>query len=126
MASKKINSSERYMLKGSLKKNGFDRWRIVTTGFSTVTGEERTFFIEFFAVNPLISPNECILGFKSRMPKSEADLQHALAGTQAAMSSNKETFVQPSFFMVKAGVLGAGGKHINAYYSADNVDFSKT
>ena len=81
MAVKKISRNERYMLKGALKRNGFDEWRIVTNGFNKTTGEEKTFLIEFYVVNPALSPDKCVLGFKSRNKKSASDLQYALAGT---------------------------------------------
>ena len=82
MVAQKNTSNEHYMLKGSLRKNGFDRWRLVTVGRETETGEERVFFIEFYIVNPLLSPEECVLGFKSRVNvNTEEDLHAALAGT---------------------------------------------
>lgn len=126
MAVKKINRNERYMLKGTLKKNGFDEWRIVANGFNKATGEEKAFFIEFYVVNPSLSPKKCVLGFKSRKTKTAADLQYALAGTEAATTMQTEELVQPSFAMVKAGVLAEGGKQINAYYPTENLVFGKT
>ena len=60
MLAKKMNGNERYMLKGSLKKNGYDSWRLVFSAFCDQTGEERTFFIEFFVINPALSPKECV------------------------------------------------------------------
>ena len=125
MGLKKINGNERYMLKGSLRKNGFDRWRLVTSGFNKTTGEERTFLIEFYVVNPALSPKEVVLGFKSRKAQSAADLQYALAGTQAAINIQSEKYVQPSFVMVKAGVLGRGGKQINAYFPCSSLQVGK-
>ncbi|MBO4403871.1 MAG: hypothetical protein J5780_00890 [Treponema sp.] len=126
MAGKKIKSNQRFMLKGSLKKGGFDRWRLVTCANSCSTGEERTFFIEYYFVNPFLSPDECILGFKSRIGSSAADLQYALAGTEAAKSLKGESLVQPSFVMVKAGVLGPdGGRHMNRYVPFSSVHFGK-
>ena len=74
MVAQKNTSNERYMLKGSLRKNGFDRWRLVTSGRDAENGEERVFFIEFYVVNPLLSPDECQLGFKSRVNNSEEEL----------------------------------------------------
>src|SRR5574344_2485185 len=113
MASTKNN---KYMLKGSLRKNGFDRWRFVCNGISSTTGEEKPFFIEYYIINPALSPSECVLGFKSRLAKTEADLQYALAGTQSAKSAAEEILVHPSFVMIKAGSASRGGKQINAYF----------
>ncbi len=121
MVANKISRSKKYKLTGLLKKNGFDRWRIVANGKSSVTGEECTFFIEFYIVNPALSPNTCILGFKSRLPQTPADLQNALAGTENEKSLLMEESVQPSFVMVKAGKLSKGGKQINAYFPSNNL-----
>ncbi len=112
----KISRNKRYKLGGSLKKNGFDRWRLIANGISSITGEECTFFIEFYIVNPALSPSECILGFKSRMRKTPEDLQYALAGTENEKNLLKEETVQPSFVMVKAGKLSKRGKQLNAYF----------
>ena len=126
MAVKTVSRNERYMLRGALKKNGFDRWRLVTAGVDAVTGEERNFFIEFYVVNPGLSPDECVFGFKSRPAVSAEDLQYALAGTQAAQTLQSERFVQPSFVMVKAGLFAHGGKHINAYYPSSQLKSGHT
>ena len=105
MAAKKICRNEKLQLKGSLKKNGFDRWRLVTNAVSSVSGEEKTFFIEFYAVNPALSPKECVLGFKNRFNKSTEDFQYVLPGSETAKNFTSQTYVSPSFFMIKAGVL---------------------
>lgn len=114
------------MIKGSLKKMGFDRWRLVTCANSAATGEERTFFIEFYFLNPFLSPAECVLGYKSRYGKTSADLQYALAGTDSAKSMQGESMVLPSFVMVKAGYHSVhGGKQINSYFPINQVRFGK-
>lgn len=125
MILKKKSHSDRYLLKGSLKKNGFEHWKLITNGVSNETGEERTFFIEFYVVNPLLSPNECVLGFKNRFSKTTQDLQYALAGTISALSATEESFVQPSFVMVKAGVYSQNGKHVNAYFPCGTMETTK-
>ena len=119
MANKKYN---KYMLKGSLRKNGFDRWRLVTNGINSITGEERTFFIEFYIVNPALNTDEYTLGYKSTLKTSEEDLQYALAGTLSANSAAEEIIKQPSFVMVKAGCLGTNGKHINTYFPSSKFE----
>ena len=126
MAGKKIKPNQRFMLKGSLRKQGFDRWRLVTCASSVSTGEECTFFIEYYFLNPFISPEECNLGFKSRYGKTAADLQYALAGNPGGSSVPVESYVQPSFVMVKAGVLKTdGGKQINNFIPFNKVHFGK-
>ncbi len=112
----KIDRSRRYKLAGLLKKNGFDRWRISASAISSITGEEHSFFIEFYVVNPALSPEKPVLGFKSRLPKTDTDLLYALAGTESEKPLLTEEFVQPSFVMVKAGMLSVNGKQLNAYF----------
>ncbi len=120
-----VSNNERYMLKGSLKKNGFDWWRVVTSAVSHTTGEECIFFIEFYVVNPALSPQDCVLGFKNRFARTESDLHSALAGTEAAHKIEAETYVLPSFAMVKAGIYGEDGKQINAYYPTGSIETDK-
>ncbi len=127
MVAQKNTSNEHYMLKGSLRKNGFDRWRLVTVGRETETGEERVFFIEFYIVNPLLSPEECVLGFKSRVNvNTEEDLHAALAGTASVKKIKSEDLVQPSFAMVRAGYLSTNGRQINGYFPSNQIQTGKT
>ena len=56
MASKKLSHFDNYLLKGKLRRNGYEHWRYVFTGVDKVTGEQRPFFIELYYINPLISP----------------------------------------------------------------------
>ncbi|MCH5291285.1 MAG: hypothetical protein J1D88_05945 [Treponema sp.] len=127
MASKKISRNERYMLKrGALKKSGFDCWRLVTNAANRATGEEKRFFVEFYIVNPALSPKECVLGFKSRITTTEADLHSTLEGSPATSAAGAEVMVQPSFVMVKAGVFCVGGKHINRYFPSSQLESGKS
>lgn len=123
MNSNKIRRKEKIKLNGSYKKSGFDRWRLVTNGVNYVTGEEKTFFIEFYVVNPSRSLDEAVLGFKNRYNKTVSDLQFALANSEAAKSLTSQVFVTPSFFMVRAGILSSGARHMNSYYPCSAVDF---
>ena len=107
----RIDRSKRYMLNGLFKKNGFDRWRLAFTGVSEDTGEESSFFIEFYIVNPLLSPSECVLGFKNRVEATEKNIAYNL--------SSPEKYVKPSFVMVKVGRLCKNGKQINAYFPSN-------
>ncbi|MBE5983859.1 hypothetical protein ACOAOT_12545 [Lacrimispora sp. AGF001] len=50
-----------YMLNGYLGKNGYDWWWHSFTGYHRITGEQRSFFIEYFICNPLIGGNQAIL-----------------------------------------------------------------
>lgn len=125
MAAKKICRNEKLQLKGSLKKNGFDRWRLVTNAVNSVSGEEKTFFIEFYAVNPALSPKECVLGFKNRFNKSTEDFQYVLPGSETAKNFTSQTYVSPSFFMIKAGVLSASANQMNSYFPPEILSAKK-
>ena len=125
MMKNNVTRNERLMLKGSLKKNGFERWRFITNAVSLESGLEKVFFIEFYILNPQVSPEECVLGFKNRFEKTAEDLQYALAGTESAESAASQKFVVPSFTMVRAGYFGAGGRQVSAYFPNGQIEFGK-
>lgn len=87
------------MLRGSLAKKGYMRWWHSFTGTEPENGESRTFFVEFFIVNPSLGGSKPILG---QHPKS------------------KKQGLKPSYVMVKAGVFpdenGNGGLQLHAFY----------
>lgn len=121
MANQKINRNERYMLKGRLRKGGYDHWRLITSGISKKSGVEHVFFIEFYVLNPAVSPDKCVLGFESRGAVSDESLHAVLAGTQSVNDVQAETYVQPSFVMVKAGVFRENGKHVNTFFPSKDI-----
>ncbi len=125
LASNKIRRTEKLQLSGSLKKKGFDRWRLVTNGTSVISGEEKTFFIEFYVVNPAVSSQKYVLGFKNRFDKSAEDFQFVLAGTDSAKNIASQEFVIPSFFMIRVGVLSVNGCSINSYFNPADLLSSK-
>lgn len=103
-------SRNAYMLRGSLKKRGYMRFWHSFTGICKDSGEARTFFIEYFIINPGLGGEQPILG------------QHPYY---------KKRGMKPSYVMIKAGVypLGVnspsyadtsednrGGKQLHAFY----------
>lgn len=122
---KKYQRYEQYVLRGKLRHNGFERWRYSFVGTHKTTGEERSFFIELYLVNPSVSPKEPVLAQKSRLSLSENDLQYALAGTSSAQNAASEVVVQPSYVLVKAGMFGASGKQLNAFFAANQLAWHK-
>ena len=126
MAGSKISKRfDQYVLHGKLRQEGFERWRYVFSAFNKNSGQEKKFFIEMYMVNPAVSPKTAVLGQKSRLAISESDLQYALAGTQAAAHANDELSVTPSFVLVKAGMFGREGKHINKFLAPSQFSFVK-
>lgn len=88
-----------HMLRGSLAKKGYMRWWHSFSGIQPESGEIRSFFIEFFIVNPALGGDVPVLG------------QHPY---------NKKRGAKPSYVMVKAGVFpdgeGNGGRQLHAFY----------
>lgn len=87
------------MLRGSLARRGYCRWWHSFSGVQPETGETRTFFIEFYVVNPALGGDQPILG------------QHPYF---------KKRGMKPSYVCVKAGVFpdaqGEGGLQLHAFY----------
>lgn len=59
---KKDPARNGYMLRGALSRKGYDWWWHNFTGKSSRTGEEKTFFIEYFVCNPALGGRVPILG----------------------------------------------------------------
>ncbi len=121
---KKCIKANRYQLNGALKKNGVNIWRYTFNGIETSTGLERKFFVELSMINPYLSQNEVVLGFKSRMNISADDLQNVLAGTASAQKIQSESILTPSYVVVRAGVLGAGAKEMCEYHCIRQVEIA--
>lgn len=88
-----------YMLKGSLKRKGYDWWRHFFTGVNKQTGEQKAFFIEYFVINPVRSPQNIVIGNNGG--------------------------VRPSYVMIKAGTWGKNSCQINNFYPAEELHKSK-
>lgn len=126
MASNSIKKFEKSLLKGSLKKCGFEWWRLVTNAFSKVSGEERTFFFEFYIVNPALSPDKCLFNTKTLAQKTDEELFQALTEGQNIEEANDENPLKsPCFVMVKAGDFQNKGKQINAFFTPEILESGK-
>ena len=123
--SRKMRHFDQYVLRGKLRQEGFERWRYVFSALNRTTGQEKKFFIELYIVNPAISPKAAVISQKSRLAYSESDLQYALAGTDSATHANDELDVKPSYVLVKSGVFGNGGKHMNKFYASSLFGYVK-
>lgn len=93
-----------YMLTGSFAKRGYDWWWHNFTGRDVETGEEKSFFIEFFIINPKLTKNsnKPILG-------------------QAKES--QENHIPPSYLMVKCGCWGENAKQLHRFFPLSKVVF---
>ncbi|MBQ0166143.1 MAG: hypothetical protein KBT02_03430 [Treponema sp.] len=88
-----------YMLRGSLKRKGYDWWRHFFTGVNKQTGEQKAFFLEYFVINPARSPQNIVMG------------------------NNGEN--KPSYVMVKAGTWGRNACQICNFYPSEELHISK-
>lgn len=94
-----------YMLNGDLAKSGYDWWWHSFTGYNKKTGKEKTFFIEYYLINPALGADKPILG---------------------QLPINKEAKIRPSYMMVKAGALGDGDNvQLHRFFAWDEVEVTE-
>lgn len=105
-----------HMLRGSLARKGYMRWWHSFSGVQSGTGESRTFFIEFFIINPyLYTPR--LLNRSMQVPNDQPILgRHPYY---------RKRGLKPSYVMIKAGVFpdseGNGGKQLHAFYPVSDL-----
>ncbi|MCF0117359.1 MAG: hypothetical protein HUJ61_04835, partial [Bacilli bacterium] len=91
-----------YMLR-NYGKRGYDWWWHNFVGYNKKTGEERSFFIEYFIVNP---------GYKKDEPVFGQD------------SENKKNKIRPSYLMIKCGSWGKGKKQLHHFVGINKVEIN--
>lgn len=88
-----------YGLSGRLARKGYMRWWHSFQGTNRETGETRTFFIEYFLMNPALGGDIPIWGLHPYYRKRH---------------------MRPSYFLIKAGVLpsadGKQGRQLHRYF----------
>ncbi len=75
------------MLRGALARRGYMRWWHSFVGIEESTGRSRTFFVEYFIINPALGGEHPILGLHPYF---------------------KKRGMKPSYVMIKAGVFPVG------------------
>ena len=95
---------DRFMLRGKLAEQGYDCWRQFFTGHNAATGEEKSFFLCFFAINPALGTDSAILG-------------------QSEETQSKG--IKPSYLMVKAGVWGEDPRQLNRFFPWKEVSMNE-
>lgn len=93
-----------YMLKGPLSKKGYDWWWHNFTGYNQVTGEAKTFFIEYFVCNPALGNGQPILG---------------------QLPTNQAIGRKPSYALVKVGTWGSKAKQIHNFYPISDFHYKE-
>lgn len=93
-----------YTLRGNHAKQGYVRWWHSFTGTCPDTQESRTFFVEYFVINPALGATQPILG---RHPYF------------------KKRGMKPSYVMIKAGVFpdknDPNGRQLHAFYPISSL-----
>lgn len=84
---------------------GYDWWWHSFTGYEENTGEEKSFFVEFFAINPASGMNEPVFG---------------------QMPNKIENGTMPSYIMVKAGCWGEDACQIHRFFGWKECKINKT
>ncbi len=85
-----------YMLKRALARKGYDWWWHSFTGVSAKTGEEKTFFIEYFVMNPAYGSDEP---------------QFTECGAK-----------RPSYVMIKAGAWGKDARQLHRFFGTKELE----
>lgn len=95
MFSKHDISRDTCQLFGGQAKQGYDWWWHSLTAVHAETGEEKSFFFEYFLCNPAKGGEEPVLG---QLPENKAKGQ------------------QPSYIMVKAGCWGEDARQLHRFF----------
>ena len=122
---KSNHNYDQYMLRGKLRKNGFEHWRYIFCGVNKITNLEKVFFVEMFMVNPDVSPATPVVSHKTRTKIDAGDLQYALTGNKTNIDDKVNQKVQPSYVLIKAGAFGERGKQINKVIQCSELKFIK-
>ena len=96
-----------WMLDGKFAHQGYDWWWHNFTAVNEKTGEERTFFIEYFTCNPALA---------DKLKDSEPVL--------GQLESNKQNHIKPSYLMVKCGWWGQNARQLHRFFAWKDVQIS--
>ena len=88
-------SRDACQLNGPQARKGYDWWWHSFTGHNAETGEEKSFFIEFFVCNPALGKEEPVFG---QLPE------------------NQKNGIRPSYLMVKAGAWGEDAAQLHRFF----------
>src|SRR5574344_24363 len=93
-------SRNAFQLKGALAKKGYDWWYHSFTAHDDETGEQKSFFVEYFLCNPSLGGSKPTLG---QLPE------------------NKAHGIRPSYLMVKAGTWGKDAVQLHRFFAWKDI-----
>lgn len=123
--SSKIAIQSKFGITGSKKKVAINYWRFFFNALNKDTAAEQMFYLEFEMLNPSLSPETTILGFKPRVTVTAEDLQYALAGTQSAQNLQTEAILEPSYCVIRFGKFGKNGKQLCTYFPLKDLTINQ-
>lgn len=121
------NKRNRFMLNGKKAKNGYDWWWHDISAINDSTGEVERFFIEYYVINPKISPEKILYGQKDCTKPSYAKIIAGKWGKNKAQIHNyfksSEFWSATKEFDVKIGKNIANEKKLKGlvFQSQKNV-----
>lgn len=89
-----------FQLTGSFAKKGYDWWYHSFTAHDAETGEEKSFFVEYYLCNPALTAPKPVLG---------------------QLPANKAAGKKPSYLMVKAGTWGTDAVQLHRFFSWKDI-----
>lgn len=95
---------DKCMLNGNMRKNGFELWRHSFSAYSKNSGDQKTFFIEFYLLNPAVSPKKVSFENFQTIAKKEG---------------------KPCFLMVKAGCWGDDAVQLHSFVPVEKMQVNK-
>ena len=103
-----------WMLDGRFAKKGYDWWWHNFTAVNTKTGEERSFFIEYFTCNPALADTL----------SHEDTLSHAQP-ILGQLEENRAKGLRPSYVMVKCGWWGENATQLHRFFAWNEVNIGQ-
>lgn len=109
-----------WMLNGRFAKQGYDWWWHNFTAVNETTGEERTFFVEYFTCNP------ALLEQKGLLPDGTKLTVNNDSPVYGQLEQNKAAGIKPSYLMVKAGWWGEDKVQLHRFIPWKEVEIKNT
>lgn len=113
------------MLRGSMSRRGYMRWWHSFIGTCADTGESRTFFVEYFVINPALGGDQPILGQHPYYKKRGMKPSYAMLNVGALPDTNGESGIQlHTFYPISEMRVATNPLHIeigDCIYSENHI-----
>ena len=99
----------------ALRRRGYDWWWHSFTGYDEQTGEQKSFFIEFYLCNPELGTDKPVFG-----PRTEGLRRRGKRSASGTAASGEQP--RPSYLMVKCGCWGRDAAQLHRFYSWKRIE----